>query len=195
MPQPNNKPTLEDLKRKEKTFKSFLNETMNGNKPVYRVFQTWKTITTDSRVLESEDVCKSIQLAGITMTPSAKNVLETATLTNEPSQTKFELVITSVFNLDFMEDVVLLEDIYAHAKDCGLELCPPEVWVRLCSEYGDQVKDERLTFAMEPLVGLDGKHNIFCLENNGIEKILDTDDGDPETYWIDRNLFVFVRRV
>jgi hypothetical protein len=112
---------------------------------------------------------------------------------------EIDLVIRSVGRLGFKEGAKL-EQIYARAKQFGLDLCPAEVGPQLRLQYKDQPTDEWLTIAMEPVTNLEpitgskSTIGLFGIVNNinglGLYRFHGGDDGT----WDAKYRFVFSLR-
>jgi hypothetical protein len=76
------------------------------------------------------------------------------------------LVVVSVAQLGF-EDEASLADIYARAKQLGLDLCPAEVGPQLRLQYLDQPVGEFLHIAMEPVARYGGEPVWLTVANAG----------------------------
>jgi len=125
-------------------------------------FKVWKTIKLGT--------CKDVGLLHATLkayqyeiAESAENLLSKSSFTLSLTEEEIQLVNVSVADLGFSKDVNHGE-IYAKAKELGLELCPSEVGPQLRLQYKDQPKDEWLLIAMEPIVDSYGELGIFKIE-------------------------------
>jgi hypothetical protein len=78
-------------------------------------------------------------------------------------ETEIELVLITVATLGFMKET-RIDEIYACAKELGLELVPAEVGPYLQMQYMDQPKDVIVRIAMEPIV-INGHSCVFILRN------------------------------
>ena len=84
-------------------------------------------------------------------------------ITFSQTDTKLNLVLTTVSDLGFGEDGASLRDIYARASQLGLALCPAEVGPILRLAYLDQQLGESLHIAMEPDARFDGRPTDFTV--------------------------------
>jgi hypothetical protein len=70
------------------------------------------------------------------------------------------LVVLAVSELGFEEEGASLADIYARARQLGLELCPAEVGPELRLQYLNQPLGEFLHIAMAPIAGYGGPSRV-----------------------------------
>lgn len=93
-----------------------------------------------------------------------------------------DLVKISVEELGFTEQTPLKE-IYAKAKELGLELCPSEVGPQLRAQYLDQPMDEWFYVGMEPIEDSDGDLGVFGLGHNDDGLWLYSRHANPDYTW------------
>ena len=103
------------------------------------------------------------------------------------------MVVVSVAELGF-KDGATREQIYARAKELGLDLCPAEVGPQLRLQYKDQPNGEWLVIAMEPITGSVGNLNLFRVRRDDSDLWLDGDYDYPDYVWDAGDRFVFSRR-
>lgn len=121
----------------------------------------------------------------------ATDILAKPAFTVASEVTEVDLVILSVEELGFKEGACY-KDIYARAKELGLELCPAEVGPQLRLQYPDQTPGEWLRVAMEPITGLAGDPILFGVERRGSGRWLDARWGSSGGVWDSGDRFVFV---
>ena len=96
-------------------------------------------------------------------------------------ETEKDLVKITTGELGF-NDGARRDQIYARAKELGLELCPAEVGPQLRLQYQDQPNDEMLLVAMEPI-----KSFVFSVERSTSGRWLSWEgDGNwsPRLQWV-----------
>jgi hypothetical protein len=112
-------------------------------------------------------------------------------LTREPSSA--DLVVLSVPDLGFEGERVAVADIYARARQLGLELCAAEVGPQLRLQYLDQPLGEFLRIAMEPIATYEGELLDLTVANGGASLLLVTGAANAEAIVHARVRFVFTR--
>jgi hypothetical protein len=108
---------------------------------------------------------KSMRDKGIHIGRYADDALNNPAFIVATKETKLKLVIRSVLELGFKKGANL-EQIYARAKQLGLDICPAEVGPQLRLQYIYQPGDEWLVIAMEPIIEKDGRPGVFAVINN-----------------------------
>lgn len=112
------------------------------------------------------------------------------------SQVQLDLVVLSVAELGFKK-AVQLDQIYARAKELGLELCSPEVGPALRLAHPDQSNGEWFNIAMEPISDSGGDLGIFKVVCHDGGLWLCSYCGNPADclhYSADRFVFVLPRK-
>ncbi len=160
---------------------------------IAKVWKTWKTIKLGTGLKTASDFRKEVMKAGMKISDWANDILGKPAFTATESVTEVELVVASVAELGF-KDGATRKDIYARAKELGLDLCPPEVGPQLRLQYTDQPKDEWLVIAMDPITGSDGFLNLFFVEHDDGSRFLRAGRGRPGSFWRGIDRFVFLRR-
>jgi hypothetical protein len=102
------------------------------------------------------------------------------------------LVVLAVAKLGFKEEGASLADIYAHARQHGLELCPAEVGPQLRLQYLNQPLGEFLHIAMAPIAGHGGEPTDFTVGNGGAGLILIGGDAHSNVIMPSAVRFVFI---
>jgi hypothetical protein len=160
-------------------------EMVKGAKPVFPIF---KTITLG--VCKSvKAYCEALTKAGLRIGGWASDILKQ--IQASQSQVQLDLVALSVAELGF-KDAVSLDQIYARAKEFGLELCPPEVGPALYLVYAKQPYGEYLRIAMEPITAPAGALRLFEVNHDGADQWLGANCGNPGNLWNLGDRFVFV---
>jgi len=126
-------------------------------------FQIWRTVTLGTysgvdayrRVLDS---------AGIKIGDAANEILGRPAFPFATMKTDVELVLLSAadFGVKLKSS---LADVYARARQVGLELCPAEVGPQLRLDYRNQPPGEALHIAMQPVHTYNGEPTILALAN------------------------------
>jgi hypothetical protein len=111
------------------------------------------------------------------------------TITQE--ETEVDLVVVSATDIGFERDATR-EQIYARAKEKGLELCPPDVGPQLRLQYKDQPEWQRLLIGMEPIT-VWSNMEVFGLENINGRLWLTAHTGNPDFAWSKFESWVFIR--
>lgn len=119
----------------------------------------------------------------------AYDILEKVSFSKESKDIELEIISVAELGLP---DGGTISQIYAKAKERGLELCPAEVGPQLRLQYKDQPKGEWLLVAMEPITDSDGGLHIFSVEHDGDGLWLDAYCGDPDNFYRGSNRFLFV---
>ena len=104
-----------------------------------------------------------------------------------------DLVVLSVPELGFKGERVAVADIYARAKQLGLELCASEVGPQLRLQYLDQPLGEFLRVAMEPIATYEGELVDLTVANGGASLLLVAGAANAEAVVHARVRFVFTR--
>ncbi len=131
---------------------------------------------------------KDLEKAGFKVGEYAAEILEK--LTWETKGT-FDLEVKTVAGLG-LENGGTLNDIYAKAKEQGLELCPGEVGPAYRMAHKDQ-PNEWLRIAMEPITDSDGDLGVFSVHADGGGRWLHGDYGRPDRFWRGDRRWGFVR--
>src|SRR5581483_3717379 len=92
--------------------------------PVHSQFPVWRTIQIGTGLKTANDFRRALTSAGYRIGTWANDILGRFTPATE--EKKLDLVAVSVAELGFANGATL-RDIYARAKELGLELCPAEV--------------------------------------------------------------------
>ncbi|HRY76966.1 MAG TPA: hypothetical protein P5524_02290 [Candidatus Paceibacterota bacterium] len=150
-------------------------------------FVIFKTITLG--VYQSVSAYReALEKAGFRIGAWASDVLNGIQVSQ--SQVQLDLVALSVADLGFKE-AVQPDQIYARAKELGLELCPPEVGPALRLAYPDQPQGEWLGIAMELIFDRHDDPGVFNVGYDG-DRWLSGDYGHCAFLWLFGCRFVFV---
>lgn len=100
-----------------------------------------------------------------------------------------ELIVVKVEEMSLGKYPTTAE-IYAWAKENGLDLCLAEVGPRLREKYIDQPANEWLIIAMEPVADSDGCPGVFRVRRDGASW-LESYWAEPDGGWVSGYRFVF----
>ena len=150
---------------------------LNVNKPAH--FQIWRTITLGT--YKGVDAYRNaLDSARIKIGNSADEILGRPAFPYAKMKTDVELAVLSAAELGVESDESSLSDVYARARQVGLELCPAEVAPQLRLDYRDQPLGDALNIAMEPVATYSGDPTILTLVNWGTGLALIGSDGRSE---------------
>jgi hypothetical protein len=157
-----------------------------------RDINTWKTIAigTFAGPLELRNHLDDL---GCHVGDQADEILARPAFTLTSHKVEAELVLVTPAQLGFASDTVTLADLYARAREVGLELARPEIGPQLRIQYFDQPMGEFLTIGMEPIRTWSGEPIILNVANGGAGLILIGQDGRPEAEVPVTSRFVFER--
>jgi hypothetical protein len=109
------------------------------------------------------------------------------------ARSNVDLVVLSVPELGFEGERVAVADIYARARQLGLELCATEVGPQLRLQYLDQPLGEFLRIAMEPVATYAGDLVDLTVANGGASLALIGSPANADAIVHPHVRFVFVR--
>jgi hypothetical protein len=109
------------------------------------------------------------------------------------TKSEVDLVVLSLPELGFAGERVAVADIYARARQLGLELCADEVGPQLRLQYLDQPLGEFLRIAMEPIATYAGDLVDLTVANGGASLALIGSPAQADAMVHPRVKFVFVR--
>ncbi len=150
-----------------------------------------KTIETDSSVQTPEQAKNALLKNGHKISSYAEDILNKVSFSKEGIE--YNLVEFSVAQLGFPRGAKLSE-IYAKAKEFGLELCPAEVGPLLRIQYTNQPDNNYLRIAMEPIFDRGGDLALFRVDRDDGGSWLDSRDGRLGRGWDAGGRFVFLSR-
>jgi len=104
-----------------------------------------------------------------------------------------DLVVLSAPELGFDGERVAVADLYARARQLGLELCAAEVGPQLRLQYLDQPLGEFLRIAMEPVATYEGELVDLTVANGGASLLLVAGAAHADAIVHPRVRFVFTR--
>lgn len=129
------------------------------------------------------------KLKGIRISSYAEEMLKQVTYQKRKEYA--ELVVVKVGDMGLSAKYPTTSQIYAWAKENGLELCPAEIGPRLRATYTDQPNDEWLIIAMEPITASDGYPGVFRVDRVGGAPWLGSRWAGPDGEWDPDRRFVF----
>lgn len=141
----------------------------------------WKTLKINKKITKQD-----LEKAGINVSSYAADILEKVEFKKET----VDLVKITVNELGF-KNYATTEQIYAKAKELGLELCPAAVGPALRLEYKDQPKGEWLFIGMETIADRSGDPRVFRLGRHVDGLWLRNHWANPTDQWNPGNEFVF----
>jgi hypothetical protein len=124
---------------------------------------------------------------------SASEIIGRTAFALGKTKTDVDLVVLSVSELGFEDEGAPVADIYARAKQLGLELCSAEVGPQLRLQYLDQPLGEFLHIAMNPIATYGGDLVDLTVANGGASLLLIGGAADSEIIMHSTVRFVFVR--
>lgn len=156
-------------------------------------FSTWKTVELGT-FEDVKSLKKAFEKNGFRISNWANDLLGKPAFALASEETEVKLVKTTVVELGFPEGATL-EEIYARAKELGLELCPAEVGPELRLQYTDQPYGEWLTMiAMKPITDSRGRPGLFYVAHDGVGRWLGAHFRFPGRFWHAADVFVFARK-
>src|SRR3989338_6052644 len=147
-------------------------------------WKAMKTIKLGTGMKNADDFLMSLEESGAHVSDFATKIMQSPNFTVVEHEAEIDIVFITVAKLGITEKKVPREQVYAKAKELGLELCPNEVGPQLRLQYNDQPEHERLLIAMEG-------DEVFCLENNGCKPALKNWRARPDK-WYKHYLCAFV---
>ncbi|MGY8634845.1 hypothetical protein RAD15_20435 [Bradyrhizobium sp. 14AA] len=181
-----------DVLQNQATFKT--HSALASLQPIKSVSDvaTWKTIAIGS-FADPIKLRNELHGMGCNVGGQAAEILARPAFTVSSRKTDVELVVVSPAQLGFTSDTVTLADVYARARQFGLELVAAEVGAQLRIQYLDQPMGEFLIIGMEPIKTWGGEPVILNVANGGAGLILIGQDGRAEADIPATSRFVFAR--
>lgn len=125
-------------------------------------FQVWKSVRIGD-YKSVADLRKALKHGGFQISDWASSILDRTPLASQA--TTVDLAKVTVAELGFQNGATTAE-IYARARERGLELCPAEVGPVLRMAYNDQAVSEWLAIGMEQIAGPDGRPRVFSVKHD-----------------------------
>ncbi len=152
-------------------------------------FKTWKVIKLGVRK-NTKEYRKAIKAKEQKISIWANNILGKPAFNVSATEKEISLVNLSVVELGFKNGATY-RGICERAKNLGLDLCPAEVGPALREQYTDQLKDECVIVAMEPIIVSGDGLNIFSVGRGEGDAWLDIYCGTPCNFFAGFYRFVF----
>ncbi len=169
-----------------KTGEPFNTEHFYSAFPDEKVFM--RTLETDPSLKTPEEAEKRLKENGINIGDYSRDILYKTEFSGK--QERYELVQFTVGELG-LKDGTTTDEIYAKAKELGLELCPAEVGPQLRLQY--EGGDWKM-IAMKQISDRRGSPDVFGLDLNGDGLWLDSAWAEPDRGWHAGNRFVFLAK-
>lgn len=145
------------------------------------VWPVWMTLKIGG--MSSEELLKLLKKNGFHVSDWAKDIMAKPAFTTKETHQEVQLVRLKVKDLGFASEPTTNE-LFARAKERGLDLCPAEVGPHLRLALTDQPRDEWFWVAMEPISDSNGYPNVFGVERNDDGKQwLFADYANPDYRW------------
>ena len=154
-------------------------------------FPVWKTVTLGN-YYSIGGIRAAFKYGGFQISDQASSILDNTRLASQA--TAVDLVKVTVAELGFPKGSNI-GDIYAQARERGLELCPAEVGPVLRLAYTDQPLYKWLAVGMGQTIGPDGYPNMFSVVHlkDGLW-LYDYGWAKPADHWTPDHEFVFCLR-
>ncbi|TSC83207.1 MAG: hypothetical protein G01um101419_173 [Parcubacteria group bacterium Gr01-1014_19] len=153
-------------------------------------FPIWKTLKLGTHP-SAEALRKAIVAKKNKISDWGNDILKRISVS--PKETEIDLVKLTVAQLGLTSGGTR-EQIYAKAKEPGLETCPAEVGPQLRLQYQDQPYGEWILVGMEPIAGSDGLPRVFGVGLSSGVRWLNAYDGYADDFWFPEDVWVFGRR-
>ncbi len=106
-----------------------------------------------------------LEKKGLTMFDLAQDMIGSDEFGTQANPEIFQTVLLKVGDFDFPNNPTL-DELFAKARELGLEPCPAEVGLHQRLIDTDQPMENYYFIAMEPIIGSDGRPRIFNLEHS-----------------------------
>lgn len=144
-------------------------------------FEIWKTIT----------INKKPSTKGINISSYASDMLKKVKWNKKQTLDLVKVTVQDLFN---DENIHTTDEIFAKAKEQGLDLCPPQVGLQLRVEYKDQPMNEWLYMGMKLMTDSYGYPFVFKLDRSDDGLWLNNGWAGPDITWGPEDEFVFSLR-
>lgn len=155
-------------------------------------WSVWKKLQIGGKT--TEELLAELKQEQCVVSQWARDIMGQSAFTVAEKPHEVSLVYAKVQDLGFTE-IPTTTQLFARAKELGLELCPAEVGPRLRLVLTDQPKGEWFWIAMEPITDSDGGSRVFHV-GRGVDggQRLDADYAYPDSRWHLDYEFVFCLR-
>jgi len=161
-------------------------------KKIERKFKIWKTIKLGTSLKTTDDFCRALADGEFKLSDWALDILGKSDFTVAAEESKVDLIKVTIAELGF-KNGARCDQIYARAKELGLELCPAEVGPQLRLQYKNQPNGEWILVAMEPITDSGGDLGVFDVGCDDSGLWLDSLWSIPGNVWITDDPWVFFR--
>ncbi|MEN9654121.1 MAG: hypothetical protein RL235_233 [Chlamydiota bacterium] len=134
---------------------------------------------------------QALERAGFKISDYARSMMKNKDFTTAKRKEQNDLVRLTVDALFNDGKVHTTDEIYAKAKDFGLELCPAEVGPHLRLSYQDQPLGEWVYIAMKQITDSDRRPGVFLVARDEGGSWLDDSWAIPGNEWDPEYRFVF----
>ena len=139
----------------------------------------WKTLLIGG--VSKDELSTRLRNKGFQFSRWADNLMSKLTTARKPHTVS--LVRVTPKDLGFTE-MPTTPELFARAKEHGLDLCPAEVGPHLRLALADQQKGDYFWVAMEPIIDLHGNPSVFDLASDGGGCLLSAVNADPARRWV-----------
>ncbi|MBI4097592.1 MAG: hypothetical protein HY426_00975 [Candidatus Levybacteria bacterium] len=136
---------------------------------------------------------REMEQAGIQVYDYAKDILHSSDFTTLPTPVNIDTIILTVADLGFSSPATT-DQIYAKAKELGLELCPAEVGPHKRLKDTNQPTGDWEYIAMKQIADRNGDPDVFFLARHEVGLWLRSRWAGPDSSWLPRFQFVFSLR-
>jgi len=154
----------------------------------------FKTIRLESGLKQAADYRKALQKGNYHLSEWTDDLLSRMKPSERKKETNLKLVILSVADMGFKQGATTRE-IYARAKELGLELASAEAGPELRLQYDEQPKGDYVLIGMESIADRDGRPRVFSVHRDDDGGAwLHGNSGPPDDWWTPGNRWAFVSR-
>lgn len=137
-----------------------------------------------------EELKADIKKAGMRIYQYAESMIDSKDFITLKDLEILRLVRLKVGDLGF-QNYATTDQLFARAKELGLELCPPETGPQYRLKHKDQPIGEYVFIGMKPIADSDGNPYVFHVERREDELWLNYYFADPTDEWYPGNEFLF----
>jgi hypothetical protein len=155
-----------------------------GELVVKSIFPIWKTIIIGG--VSKEELLKRLKQNGIYVSDWAKDIMRKSAFKTSAEPHEISFIRVKVAGLGFtgFTEMPTTTELFARAKEQGLDLCEAEDGPHLRLALVNQPKGDWFWVAMESIIGSGGGPSVFCVGRHGAgERWLDADYTCPDDRW------------
>src|SRR5262249_26279736 len=152
----------------------------------------WRRVTLGT-LNTANAVREALERAHVHIGDSANEILGRPSFALSQTKIESDLVVVAVSDLGFDDSGAPLGDVYARARQLGLELCPAEVAPYLRLQYLQQPVGETLQIAMGPVTTYNGDPVDLAVADGGEGLLLVGGEARTDRIAAGAVHFVFVR--